>query len=220
MADTDKNIYSLVLSDDVIDEIDSMARSAGLSRSAMVNQILAEKTRCITPEMRVKQITNAIREAVGGEFYLAQQPSPATVACRTALKYRYKPTLRYSVELFAVARKRTGELKVSVRSQSGQLNDDLTGFFQCWVKLEQKYLADKITRDLMFRIEPGKFVRTLDLPPKEVSDEKLGQAVAAYMEMLDETMKLYFSYLPDAVSGARAAERCYVRLLPEQEFII
>ena len=42
MADTDKNIYSLVLSDDVIDEIDSMARSAGLSRSAMVNQILAE----------------------------------------------------------------------------------------------------------------------------------------------------------------------------------
>ena len=54
MADTDKNIYSLVLSDDVIDEIDSMARSAGLSRSAMVNQILAEKTRCITPEMRVK----------------------------------------------------------------------------------------------------------------------------------------------------------------------
>jgi len=139
VADTDKNIYSLVLSDDVIDEIDSMARSAGLSRSAMVNQILAEKTRCITPEMRVKQITNAIREAVGGEFYLAQQPSPATVACRTALKYRYKPTLRYSVELFAVARKRTGELKVSVRSQSGQLNDDLTGFFQCWVKLEQKY---------------------------------------------------------------------------------
>ena len=124
MADTDKNIYSLVLSDDVIDEIDSMARSAGLSRSAMVNQILAEKTRCITPEMRVKQITNAIREAVGGEFYLAQQPSPATVACRTALKYRYKPTLRYSVELFAVARKRTGELKVSVRSQSGQLNDE------------------------------------------------------------------------------------------------
>ena len=211
MADTDKNIYSLVLSDDVIDEIDSMARSAGLSRSAMVNQILAEKTRCITPEMRVKQITNAIREAVGGEFYLAQQPSPATVACRTALKYRYKPTLRYSVELFAVARKRTGELKVSVRSQSGQLNDDLTGFFQCWVK---------ITHDLMFRIEPGKFVRTLNLPPKEVSDEKLGQAVAAYMEMLDETMKLYFSYLPDAVSGARAAERCYVRLLPEQEFII
>ena len=179
MADTDKNIYSLVLSDDVIDEIDSMARSAGLSRSAMVNQILAEKTRCITPEMRVKQITNAIREAVGGEFYLAQQPSPATVACRTALKYRYKPTLRYSVELFAVARKRTGELKVSVRSQSGQLNDDLTGFFQCWVKLEQKYLADKITHDLMFRID-----------------------------------------LPDAVSGARAAERCYVRLLPEQEFII
>ena len=174
MADTDKNIYSLVLSDDVIDEIDSMARSAGLSRSAMVNQILAEKTRCITPEMRVKQITNAIREAVGGEFYLAQQPSPATVACRTALKYRYKPTLRYSVELFAVARKRTGELKVSVRSQSGQLNDDLTGFFQCWVKLEQKYLADKITHDLMFRIEPGKFVRTLNLPPKEVSDERLG----------------------------------------------
>ena len=40
------------------------------------------------------------------------------------------------------------------------------------------------------------------------------------MAMLDETMKLYFSYLPDAVSGAMAAERCYTKLLPEQEFII
>lgn len=220
MEITDKSIYSLVLSDDVIDEIDVMARNAGISRSAMVNQILAERTSCVTPEMRVKQITNAIREAVGGEFWLAQQPSPATVACRTALKYRYKPTLRYSVELFAVARKRTGELKVSVRSQSDQLNEDLSGFFHCWTQLEQKYIADRITHDLTFRIEPGKFTRTLDLPPKDVSDARLGQAVADYMEMLDEVMKLYFSYLPDAAGAAKAAERSYASLLPEQEFII
>ncbi len=220
MRATEKNIYSLVLSDDVVEAVDRLARSSGLSRSAMVNQLLAERVCCVTPEMRLKSITSAILSAVGGEFFLTEQPSAATVACKTALKYRYKPTLRYSVELFSAGGKRAGELRISVRTQSSQLYEDLCGFFTCWTKLEQKYIAGKISQDIVFAIEPGRFTRTLNMPPQGIPDEVLGQAVADYMAMLDEAMKQYFAQLPDSKRAAAAAETSYKSAIKQQPVII
>ena len=220
MTKTKKSIYSLVLSDDVVEAVDALAASSGLSRSAMVNQLLAERVRCVTPEMRLKSITSAIRSAMGTGFFLTEQPSAATVACRTALKYRYKPTLRYSVEVYGAGSNRAGELKVTVRTQSEQLFADLSGFFTCWTALEQKYIADKLSQDIMFAIEPGRFTRTLNMPPEGISDDQLGQAVADYMAMLDETMKHYFAELPDTARAQRAAERSYSAAIVQQKVII
>lgn len=220
MSATEKNIYSLVLSDDVVEAVDRLARSSGLSRSAMVNQLLAERVCCVTPEMRLKSITSAILSAVGGEFYLTEQPSAATVACKTALKYRYKPTLRYSVELFGAGSKRAGELRITVRTQSSQLYSDLSGFFRCWTELEQKYIAGRISQDILFAIEPGRFTRTLNMPPEGIPDEVLGQAVADYMAMLDEAMKQYFAQLPDEGHAAAAAESSYAGAIVNQQVII
>lgn len=220
MNATEKNIYSLVLSDDVVEAVDRLARSSGLSRSAMVNQLLAERVCCVTPEMRLKSITSAILSAVGGEFYLTEQPSASTVACKTALKYRYKPTLRYSVELFSAGGKRAGELRISVRTQSSQLYEDLCGFFTCWTRLEQRYIAGKITQDIVFAIEPGRFTRTLNMPPQGIPDEVLGQAVADYMAMLDEAMKQYFAQLPDSQKASAAAETSYKSAIKQQPVII
>lgn len=220
MSATEKNIYSLVLSDDVVEAVDRLARSSGLSRSAMVNQLLAERVCCVTPEMRLKSITSAILSAVGGEFYLTEQPSAATVACKTALKYRYKPTLRYSVELFGAGSKRAGELRITVRTQSSQLYADLSGFFRCWTELEQKYIAGRISQDILFAIEPGRFTRTLNMPPDGIPDEVLGQAVADYMAMLDEAMKQYFAQLPDEGRAAAAAESSYAGAIANQQVII
>lgn len=220
MTQTSKSIYSLVLSDDVVEAVDRLAAGSGLSRSAMVNQLLAERVRCVTPEMRLKSITSAIRSAVGSGFFLTEQPSAATVACRTALKYRYKPTLRYSVEVYGAGSKRAGELRVTVRTQSEQLYADLSRFFTCWTALEQKYIAGRISQDILFAIEPGRFTRTLNMPPEGIPDEKLGQAVADYMAMLDEAMKQYFAELPDADRAEQAAERSYAATITQQKVII
>ena len=51
-----KNVYSLVLSDAVIAGIDRMAYSMGMSRSALINKILAEQISYVTPEMRINYI--------------------------------------------------------------------------------------------------------------------------------------------------------------------
>ena len=144
----------------------------------------------------------------------------ATVACKTALKYRYKPTLRYSVEVYGAGNKRAGELRVTVRTQSEQLYSDLSGFFRCWTALEQKYIADRLSQDIMFAIEPGRFTRTLNMPPEGISDEELGQAVADYMAALDEAMKHYFSKLPDTEHAKAAAESSYRASIVRQKVII
>lgn len=220
VTDTAKSIYSLVLSDEVVEAIDRLAVGSGVSRSAMVDQLLAERVSCVTPEMRLKSITSAIRSAVSRDFFLMEQPSAATIACKTALKYRYKPTLRYSVELFGKGSERVGELRISVRTQSEQLYADLRGFFTLWTSLEQKYISHKLSQDILFAIEPGRFTRTLNMPPEGIPDELLGQAVAEYMAMLDEAMKQYFAKLPDIEGAGAAAEKSYREAIVQQSCII
>ena len=51
-----KNVYSLVLSEDVVHEIDKLAYQRGTNRSNMVNQILAEYASLITPEKRMSHL--------------------------------------------------------------------------------------------------------------------------------------------------------------------
>lgn len=93
------SIYSLVLSDNVVDAVDTLAHSSGLSRSAMINRILAERVALTTPEMRLREIMEALRGAMGEGFVLTEMPGSGTLCARSSLKYRYKPTARYSVEI-------------------------------------------------------------------------------------------------------------------------
>ncbi len=215
-----KSIYSLVLSDDVVEAVDALANSAGVSRSAMVNRILAERVAYTTPEMRLEEILESLARSMNGAFMLAEKPSGGTLSARTSLKYRYKPTVKYSVEIFTENGKRAGEMRVSFRTQSAQLIDDLTGFFRCWAALEHRYIADKLSEDILYTIADGHFTRTLNMPSGNVSDEQLGTAVADYMAMFDEAMKAYFAELPDEKNAVIAADKYYRGRLDKQEFII
>ena len=68
-----KSIYSLVLSDDVVDAVDALARTEGMSRSAMINRILAERVAYTTPEMRLRDILQSLARSMNGEFMLADR---------------------------------------------------------------------------------------------------------------------------------------------------
>lgn len=215
-----KSIYSLVLSDAVVDAVDALARTSGLSRSAMINSILAERVAFVTPEMRLRGILNSLARSMTDAFMLSEKPTGSTLSARTSLKYRYKPTVKYSVEIFSENGKRAGELRVSFRSQNAQLIGDLTEFFKCWAALEQKHIADKISGDILYTIQDGRFTRTLNMPRGEVTEDELGEAVADYMAMLDGAMKEYFLMLPDTENAARAAEKYYRKRIAVQGVII
>ncbi len=215
-----KSIYSLVLSDGVVDAVDTLANSAGVSRSAMVNRILAERVAYTTPEMRLEEILDALARSMNSAFMLSEKPSGGTLSARTSLKYRYKPTVKYSVEIFSENGKRAGEMKVSFRTQNAQLMDDLTGFFKCWAALERHYIADKLTEDILYTISEGHFTRTLNMPSGDISDDRLGTAVADYMAMFDGAMKEYFAQLPEIGEAASAAEKYYRTQLEKLDIII
>ena len=75
-----KSIYSLVLSDEVVDAVDALARTEGVSRSAMINRILAERVAYTTPEMRLRDILQSLVRSMNGEFILTEQPSGSTLS--------------------------------------------------------------------------------------------------------------------------------------------
>lgn len=215
-----KSIYSLVLSDAVVDAVDALARGAGLSRSAMINSILAERVAFVTPEMRLRGILDSLARSMTDAFMLSEKPTGSTLVCRTSLKYRYKPTVKYSVEIYSENGWRAGELRVSFRSQNARLIGDLTEFFKCWAALEQKFIADKISGDILYTIQDGRFTRTLNMPRGEVTGDELGTAVADYMAMLDGAMKEYFLKLPDEREAVCAAEEFYQKCIAAQRVII
>lgn len=215
-----KSIYSLVLSDDVVDAVDALARTEGMSRSAMINRILAERVAYTTPEMRLRDILQSLARSMNGEFMLTEQPTGSTLSARTSLKYRYKPTVKYSVEIYSENGRRAGQLRVSFRTQNAQLIADLMGFFRCWAALEQKYIADKLSNDIVYTISDGRFERTLNMPREHITDDDLGTAVAEYMAMFDGAMKSYFAELPDADTAGLAAEKYYRKEISEQNVIV
>ena len=126
-----RSIYSLLLMDDVVQAVDQLAYAQNTSRSNMINQILAEYLSVKTPEQRMHDIFEQIETMMVQQktFQIQFQPSDAMLSVRTALAYKYKPTVRYSIELFRNDPKILGELRVSARTQNAGLLRMLDYFF-------------------------------------------------------------------------------------------
>ena len=124
-----KNVYSIVLTDDVIRAVDEAAYRLGTNRSNLINQILAEHLSCITPEMRMREIFNSAETLLQRELLLMQQNSPSVLMLRTALQYKYRPTVNYKIELERNPEVYMGRLKAQIRTQNTALIDCFNRFF-------------------------------------------------------------------------------------------
>ena len=152
-----KSVYSLVLADEIVQEIDRLAYEASASRSAMINQILAEYVRFTTPEKRMREVFSAIEHMLLGSVFEPQlQPSESMFSLRSALDYKYNPSVRYSVELYQNARPVLGELRVSVRSQNSALVLAMLQFFKLWTRIETAYIGH-----VECAMEDGRYLRKL-----------------------------------------------------------
>ena len=204
-----KSVYSLVLSDDVIAAVDRAAYQNGLSRSAMINRILAQAVSYTTPEQRMSEIFSQVERLLNGEvFQSLSQPSDSMMSLRSALDYIYTPNVRYSVELYP-DRPGEGELRVSLRSQSSALILYLGQFFRLWAKIEQAYVggADCVIQD-------GKYARRLKLPAR-LSDREQGAVLAWYIRAMEQGLRAFFHSLDDPRQAAAAVEQAYQNYLKQ-----
>ena len=117
-----KSVYSLVLADEVIEAADEEAYRQGLSRSALINRILAEYLSLKTPEHVMQEIFETMRRRIEAPFLIEKQTSDSQLYIRSQLKYKYRPTIRYNVELYPEAEDSVfGRLRVSFRTQNAAL---------------------------------------------------------------------------------------------------
>ncbi|MGN0625317.1 MAG: hypothetical protein ACI4I8_03530, partial [Oscillospiraceae bacterium] len=125
-------------------------------------------------------------------FQIQFQPSDAMLSVRTALAYKYKPTVRYSVELFRSDPNVLGELRVSARTQNAGLLRMLDHFFRLWQKLENYHLSAIYPEGVPCRIESGRYCRTFAWPKENCTNAQLGESISSYIQNFDCALKAFF----------------------------
>ena len=71
-----KTLYSLMLNEEVVREVDALAHRLGTSRSNLINQILAEYVNYTTPERRINDIFSALEQLISPSHELVPFFSP------------------------------------------------------------------------------------------------------------------------------------------------
>ena len=124
-----KTLYSLMLNEDVVREIDAIAHRMGTNRSALINQILADYASVVTPERRIENIFRALEELVAPARELVPffVPNALTMSLKSSLEYKYRPTVKYEVELYRGLEESIGQISVVFRTQSMALIQAMTG---------------------------------------------------------------------------------------------
>lgn len=188
-----KSLYSVILTDEIVYEIDRLALRENTNRSNLINQILAEYVSYTTPEMRINSIFKTIENIINESTYLVPQvlPQKSTMSLKGNLDYRYRPTIKYDVELFKTVEDNSiGRLSVIFRTQSPALLNEINEFFKLWCYLESNVFKKNVT----YTLSEGKFTRSITLNPnKTYSAEEIAHAISSYIRLFDECMKNYLS---------------------------
>ncbi len=209
-----KSVYSIVLSDEVVQAVDDMAYRLGLSRSNLIDRILAERVSCTTPEMRIHEIFSLVEQALDRRFLPVPGMSGSVMAVKTALRFKYKPTVKYSVELYRDLSGCVGRLKVTMRTQSTELINLCDGFFRLWGGLEKKYLGRYFEGGFPVTLTPTSYTRELYAPGEDsLSDDDIANAVSGYIETFSKAMNLYFDNAAAPDTAAKLCEQIYKEYL-------
>lgn len=192
-----KTLYSLMLNEEVVREIDALAHQMGTNRSALINQILADYTSVITPERRIESIFHAIEEMVAPARELVPffVPNAMTMSLKSSLEYKYRPTVKYEVALFDDTSDTLGELSVIFRTQSAALLQSMTQFFRLWKQIEDVHLTPYLAgTPPRYALYDGKFVRSLSLPRnRDYTSEEIAKAISDYIKLFNHLMKGFLS---------------------------
>ena len=193
-----KTLYSLMLSEDVMREIDALAHRMGTNRSNLVNLILAERVEVKTPEQQINDIFTTMEQLFSSSRELIPLFTPNTqrVTVRSSLAYKYHPTLRYEVEL-----ERGFYPGEPIGTQSQGLLELLGRFFRCLSRIEERLLP----MDVSYTMDNYRFTRTLSYPVKQnggdnepLDAEEISKAITDYVSLIDRMLKA-------CIGGADAA---------------
>lgn len=205
----EKSVYSLVLADEIVLAIDGVASSRGMSRSNLVNHILAEYVSMVTPETRNNRVLDSLKNAALISGMRVDSRSMAALTMKTALCYKYNPALAYTVEMQNTG-EYLGSLRLSLRSQNQAVLSYFADFIHLWTQLETQYLPQPPAQ----KMEEKKYSRAFRRLPIE---EEVGQAVAHYVDLLNSCMKTFFQNVDQMQLAADLTERYYISRIQQNQ---
>lgn len=217
-----KSMYSIMLMDNVVRAVDRAAYLNGTNRSNLINQILAEHLGVETPEQKINDIfTRLIGELSKSDgLTVTKEPSDFMLSLKSPLNYKYRPTIKYSVELYRTPKGNFGELRVVFRTQSHELLGRLDSFFRQWMLMEARYIHKYFEKDTIeYEIGDGKFKRSFPVGANtDLSDGSvLSTALCEYINGFDSAIKTYL-YSDDM--SPDEFRKMYVDTLKKCKYII
>lgn len=207
----EKVVYSMVLSKHVVEAVDDLAAREGKSRSAMINHILAEYTSMLTPEKQTEFIVQAIQEYAYERFHKSTSTN-GTLTLKTTLRYRYNPAISYIIEV-GQTKNTIGNLSVATRTTNEQLQNKVESFFAFWNTLEEENLHIKPTA-VIGNDKTKQYKRDLRVINGLESVEQQGEAIAGYVNLLDDCLKKFFEDKRSMQVAQQGVRQFYESKLP------
>lgn len=190
-----KTVYSLVLTPEIIEAVDRLAYAQGTSRSNLIDCILADAVGYVTPQQHMQQMFDTLMRAVGGDFQPQERSGGEWLVLRRQLRYRYKPTIRYRVELFREDDECYAILQASFRTRSEELLREVNEFFRLYTMNELAY-GQCCSEDILH--ENDRWCRRIRMTDEQLQHPKLlGDSLANYIRRFDTLLQRYFAALPD-----------------------
>lgn len=217
-----KNVYSLVLMDEVVNKIDEEAYLRGTSRSNLINQILAEAVSYKTPQKEFEDIFMSLTDMFNSlnNFQILSNPSPSLINIKSSLKYKYRPTIKYSVELYHNNEYSFGKLKVSLRTKNEALITDINNYYKLWAALEEEYIKKILDNKLLYKIDNDRYERQFIMPKHMNKKIDLGEEIGNYINVFDKLLKVYIENLPLYEEGYKNVNEEYIKLMNGTNIII
>jgi hypothetical protein len=205
--------------DNVVKEIDILAQEKSTNRSKLINQILAEYVSLVTPEKQINEIFTCLDNLLCSTIFSAvEEVGESIMSVKTSLNYKYRPTVKYSVELIKCPTDTLGYLKVAFRTQSHALLDSLEYLFTNFASFESAYLKSEYNHNVSYLLDGGKFVRSLATPKGlDVTIEQLAQGISDYISMLDEIIK---NYLEERYNSFSQIEKRFLQYITDTNTVI
>lgn len=201
-----KSLYSLMLMDSVVEEIDRIAHRQGTNRSNLINQILAQYAQVQTPEMRIESALSQMEGLLALTDLMVSRAGAHTLAAKSALAYKYRPTVKYEVDLYRTPAPELGVLSVTFRTQSRALSDAILQFCAMWREAEgRSFWQSEYERRSMpypvalggaqrlprYALEEGRFARTFTLAREELP--RMAEHLSAYITLFDAQLKAFLA---------------------------
>ncbi|MBR4079854.1 MAG: hypothetical protein IKK29_06540 [Christensenellaceae bacterium] len=203
-----KNMYSLILTEEIVNEIDRLAGASGTSRSALINSILAEYVSYRTPEMRIRDMFDRMEHRLkgSGELQVMLRSSDSLFNLRSMLNYKYNPIVNYNIELYRTESNAFGEIRIGLRTQNSTLKLYLLQFYKLWARIETAY-----NRGAEYTVSGERFTKKLIIPiGAQITEDELSAGVAEYVTAFDRALKEFFNYLNEPNLAVKTVEQIYL----------